>query len=320
MTELSIVVPIYNEEGNVAPLHKEIKDVCEEQGYTYEIIFIDDGSTDRTGAIAKTLSPIKYVRLRRNFGQTAAMDAGIALAQYAYIVTMDGDMQNDPRDIPKLIAHAEEHDLDIVSGWRKNRKDPLMKRFFSRGANLLRSIIVKDDIHDSGCSLKLYRRECFEQITLYGEMHRFIPALCKIKGFTVGETEVNHRPRASGVTKYNYKRAMKGFIDMISLWFWGKFASRPLHLFGFFGLLSLMLTLVTGVISVVIYIRTGNISNTPWLTITTIFLIAGLQMFTFGLLSDIMSKIYRETTKDKAYSIKEVIDRRDGPDGETETV
>lgn len=312
MPSISIIVPIYNEVENIAALHQEINEVCESEGYTYEIIFVDDGSTDNTPKVAKTLAPLKYIRLRRNFGQTAAMDAGIKNAKYDYIVTMDGDRQNDPLDIPKLVAYAMENDLDIVSGWRKDRKDSFMKKFFSRGANFLRSLIVKDNIHDSGCSLKVYRRECFEQITLYGEMHRFIPALCIIKGFTVGEIVVNHRTRVAGVTKYNYKRALKGFVDMISLWFWGKFASRPLHLFGFFGILTLAISFVCGVISIVLYFARGKISDTGWLIVTMMFLISGLQMFIFGLLADIASKTYRETTKDKSYSIKEVSENKAG--------
>ena len=311
MINVSIVVPIYNEEGNILALHQEIKEVCEKNNYRYEIIFIDDGSADNSYQIAKSLCPLKYVRLRRNFGQTAAMDAGIKLAQYDYIITMDGDRQNDPNDIPKLIAYAVENDLDIVSGWRRDRQDSFMKKLFSRGANFLRGIIVKDNIHDSGCSLKLYKRECFEQITLYGEMHRFIPALCKIKGFTVGEIVVKHRPRISGVTKYNYKRAFKGFIDMISLWFWGKFASRPLHLFGFLGLTFLLTSFICGIISIVLFIDRGKISDTGWLIVTMMFFLSGLQMFIFGLLADIASKTYREATRDKSYLIKEILENVD---------
>jgi glycosyltransferase involved in cell wall biosynthesis len=302
---------VFNEEGNIAELHDEIKSVCERERYAYEIIFVDDGSTDKTSHIAQTLIPVKYIRLRRNFGQTAAMDAGIRNAKYDYIVTMDGDRQNDPEDIPKLAVYALENDLDIVSGWRKKRMDSCMKKFFSRVANLLRAIIVKDGIHDSGCSLKIYRRECFEQITLYGEMHRFIPALCKIKGFTVGEIEVNHRPRLYGTTKYNYKRAFKGFLDMLSLWFWGKFASRPLHLFGFFGLLSVGASWVCGLISLVLYAQRGKISDTGWLIVMALFFLSGLQMFIFGLLADIASKTYRETTRDKAYSVKTILENND---------
>ena len=193
MQGISVVVPVFNEEGNVRELHKEILEVCKKENYKFEIIFVDDGSKDKTPEICKELKPLKYIRMRKNFGQTAAMDAGIKLAQYDYIVTMDGDRQNDPADIPKLVNYLEENDLDIVSGWRKNRKDTVMKKFTSRVANFLRGIIVKDNIHDSGCSLKIYKKECFDHINLYGEMHRFIPALLKIKGFEVGEVVVNQR-------------------------------------------------------------------------------------------------------------------------------
>ena len=199
MQGISVVVPVFNEEGNVRELHKEILEVCKKENYKFEIIFVDDGSKDKTPEICKELKPLKYIRMRKNFGQTAAMDAGIKLAQYDYIVTMDGDRQNDPADIPKLVNYLEENDLDIVSGWRKNRKDTVMKKFTSRVANFLRGIIVKDNIHDSGCSLKIYKKECFDHINLYGEMHRFIPALLKIKGFEVGEVVVNHRPRTATI-------------------------------------------------------------------------------------------------------------------------
>jgi glycosyltransferase involved in cell wall biosynthesis len=305
---ISIVVPIFNEEENIALLYHEIKSVCERERYTYEIIFVDDGSTDKTADVANSLSPLKYIRMRRNFGQTAAMDAGIKNARYDRIITMDGDRQNDPEDIPRLINYMEENGFDIVSGWRKNRKDPLMKKIFSRTANLLRSIIVKDNIHDSGCSLKIYRKECFEQINLYGEMHRFIPALCKIKGYSVGEIVVNHRPRTAGITKYNYKRAFKGFVDMISLWFWGKYSSRPLHLFGIMGIVTFLASFLFGVTSIVLFIQRGKISDTGWLSLTSTFFLASIQLFIFGLMADIVSKTYRETTKDKSYNIKEIIE------------
>ena len=230
MYNISVVVPVYNEEGNVAELHREIKDICENNNYVYEIIFINDGSSDKTEEICKTLKPLKYIALRRNFGQTAAMDAGIKEAKYEYIVTMDGDRQNDPADIPHMLEYLIENNLDVVSGWRKNRKDSFMKKFVSRGANFLRGILVKDNIHDSGCSLKVYRKECFKGISLYGEQHRFIPAILKIKGFKVGEVVVNHRPRTAGRTKYNLKRTIKVFLYMISFWFWNKYASRHIKI------------------------------------------------------------------------------------------
>lgn len=312
MQGISVVVPVFNEEGNVRELHKEILEVCKKENYKFEIIFVDDGSKDKTPEICKELKPLKYIRMRKNFGQTAAMDAGIKLAQYDYIVTMDGDRQNDPADIPKLVNYLEENDLDIVSGWRKNRKDTVMKKFTSRVANFLRGIIVKDNIHDSGCSLKIYKKECFDHINLYGEMHRFIPALLRIKGFEVGEVVVNHRPRTAGVTKYNWKRTIKGFVDMISLWFWSKYAVRPLHILGAGGMVSIFLGVVCAIWSIVLFALGYKMSNNimpPLLTV--FFIIVGLLMFIFGLMSDMMSKTYYGSGIDKSYSIKEIIENKE---------
>ena len=312
MQGISVVVPVFNEEGNVRELHKEIIEVCKKENYKFEIIFVDDGSKDKTPEICKELKPLKYIRMRKNFGQTAAMDAGIKLAQYDYIVTMDGDRQNDPADIPKLVNYLEENDLDIVSGWRKNRKDTVMKKFTSRVANFLRGIIVKDNIHDSGCSLKIYKKECFDHINLYGEMHRFIPALLRIKGFEVGEVVVNHRPRTAGVTKYNWKRTIKGFVDMISLWFWSKYAVRPLHILGAGGMVSIFLGVVCAIWSIVLFALGYKMSNNimpPLLTV--FFIIVGLLMFIFGLMSDMMSKTYYGSGIDKSYSIKETIENKE---------
>lgn len=305
MISLSIVVPVYNEEGNVAELHREIKEVCETNNFTYEIIFVDDGSSDKTAEICRTLRPLKLIRMRKNFGQTSAMDAGIKAAQNDYIVTMDGDGQNDPKDIPKMIEYLEENDLDVVSGWRKNRKDTFMKRFVSRGANFLRFMMIHDGIHDSGCSLKVYKRECFDGVTLYGEQHRFIPAILIIKGFKVGEVVVNHRPRTSGYTKYNWKRTIKGFVDMISVWFWNKFATRPLHLMGGLGLIFEALGAACGIWSIILFIMGRKMSNNIFPPLLTIFfVIIGLIMMIFGLMSEILIKTYYGVHVDTPYSVK----------------
>lgn len=307
MDKISVVVPVYNEEGNVEELHKELLEVCIKNGYEYEIIFIDDGSSDRTVELCKRLKPLKLIQLRRNFGQTAAMDAGIKAAQYEYIVTMDGDRQNDPADIPVMLEYLKSHDLDVVSGWRKYRKDTFMKRFTSRGANFLRHLIVHDGIHDSGCSLKVYRKACFEGINLYGEQHRFIPAILKIKGFTIGEVVVNHRARIAGKTKYNWKRTIKGFVDMISVWFWNKFASRPLHLLGGIGMGFLGLGFICAVWSIVLFIRGFEMKNNIFPPLLTIFfVIMGLLLFVFGLMSEIIMKTYYGLHIDAPYSIKEI--------------
>ncbi len=313
MKSISVVVPVYNEEGNVANLHREIVDVCTTNGYNYEIIFIDDGSTDKTAEVCQTLRPLKLIRMRKNFGQTAAMDAGIKAAKNEYIVTMDGDGQNDPADIPQMIEYLEEKNVDVVSGWRKNRKDTVMKRFTSRGANFLRHIIVHDGIHDSGCSLKVYKKECFKGVNLYGEQHRFIPALLKIKGFRIGEVVVNHRPRTSGKTKYNWKRTIKGFVDMISVWFWNKFASRPLHLLGGAGMGFIGLGFICGIWSLVLFFMGAKMSNNIFPPLLTVFfVIIGVLLFVFGLMSEIMMKTYYGVHVDTPYSIKSIEEYEEG--------
>ncbi len=310
MKSISIVVPLFNEEGNVKNLHREITEVCVENKYDYEIIFVDDGSNDNTYEYAKDLAPLTLIRFRRNFGQTAAMDAGIKQARNDYIITMDGDSQNDPNDIPRLIAHLEERDLDIVSGWRKDRKDPFLKRFVSRGANLLRKVIINDGIHDSGCSLKIYKRGCFENISIYGEMHRFIPALLKIRGFSLGEIVVNHRPRVVGMTKYNWKRTLKGLIDIIAVWFWNRYAVRPLHLLGSIGLLFVTTGLLLGLFTLYEFFKGQSLSDTALPLLTAFFLISGIQVFLFGLMTDILSKSYYEHSKGESYSVKNIVEHR----------
>ena len=309
MLGVSVVVPVYNEEGNVEKLHQEIKRMCVNAGYDYEIIFINDGSSDKTDQICRTLKPLKYIQFRRNFGQTAAMDAGIKAATKEFIATLDGDGQNDPADIPKMLEYMRENHYDVVSGWRKNRKDTFMKRFISRGANALRYLLVHDGIHDSGCSLKVYRRECFKGINLYGEQHRFIPAILEIKGFKVGEMVVNHRARTSGKTKYNWHRTIKGFVDMISVWFWNKYASRPLHVLGAFGILFCMLGGICGIWSIVLFVMGYKMSNNIIPPILTVFfMIMGVLMFVFGLMSEIMMKVYDGTHVDLPYNIREVVE------------
>lgn len=307
MDRISVVVPVFNEEGNIAKLHQEIKNVCEDNGYIYEIIFVNDGSTDKTDEACRKLEPLKLITMRKNFGQTAAMDAGIKAAQYDYIVTMDGDGQNDPADIPGMLKYLHENDLDVVSGWRKNRKDTFMKKFVSRGANFLRYLMVHDGIHDSGCSLKVYKKECFKGINLYGEQHRFIPAILKIKGFTVGEVVVNHRARTSGYTKYNWKRTIKGFVDMISVWFWNKFATRPLHLLGGIGFIFELAGFACGIWSIVLFAMGRKMSNNIFPPLLTIFfVIIGLLMIIFGLMSEILIKTYYGVHVDTPYSVKSI--------------
>jgi glycosyltransferase involved in cell wall biosynthesis len=307
---ISIIVPFYNEEENIEALHSEIKEVCENNNIVYELIFIDDGSSDNTFNIAAKLSPVKLIKLRKNFGQTAALDVGIKAAKYPYLITMDGDRQNNPDDIPRLIKHIKENDLDIVSGWRMERKDTLMKRFISWGAYRIRKILLKDGIHDSGCTLKIYKRECFEGVTLYGEMHRFIPAVLMRSGDKVGELAVCHRARPAGISKYNMSRTLKGFVDMLSVAFYDRFAVRPLHLFGGVGFLFFLLSFVSLIITVYYFIIGQGMSETAWPLLTVFLFLAGLQFFMFGITIDILMKNRYETTKERSYSIKEIIENK----------
>ncbi len=311
MKSISIVIPVFNEAGNVAKLHEEVLGVCRKTGLPFEIIFVDDGSKDETGRILKSLHPVKVIRLRKNFGQTAALDSGLRYARNDYIITLDGDGQNDPADIPRLIRHLEENNLDVVSGWRKSRKDTLTKRITSRGANFLREILIKDGIHDSGCTLKIYTRESVSELSLFGEMHRFIPAMLIIRGFKVGELPVNHRHRKFGKTKYTFSRTIKGFLDMISVWFWKKFALRPLHLLGFGGILFLIAGVFSGISALIEYLNGQSMSDSAKPILTAFLLITGLQMFISGLMSDMISKIYYKKHKAHSYFIHEIIENDD---------
>ena len=307
---LSVIVPVYNEEGAAAKLHAEILAACQKLQQPFEIIFVNDGSSDQTMDTLKALSPIKIIDLRRNFGQTAAMDAGIKIATGKYIATLDGDGQNDPADIMSLIKVLEENNFDVVSGWRKNRQDKTGKRWASRLAALVRRYLINDGIHDSGCSLKVYKRECFKKITLYGEMHRFIPAILKIKGYSVGEAVVNHRPRTTGKTKYNWKRGVKGILDMFSVWFWQKYAARPLHLFGGAGVLFLAVSFISAAWAVYGKIFQGNdLSNSSFTFLAMFAFFTGITFFAFGLISDMLCKLYFGTTSDDHYDIKETIEK-----------
>lgn len=307
MISVSIVVPVRNEAENIGQLHSEIKAVCHREGYTYEIIIVDDGSTDRTAEIIRALKPVTLIILRRTFGQTAAMEAGIKRASYEFLVTMDGDLQNDPQDIPRLLKHLMAQDIDAVSGWRKKRQDPFSKRVLSQGAYFLRRVFLDDDIHDSGCTLRVYRRKCFENIIMYGEMHRFIPSLLKIKGFSVEELPVNHRPRTGGESSYDWKRTVKGFLDLCSIWFWGRYSLRPLHLMGGLGLLFLFGGLGFGVRTVQLFLSGEKLSGAMEPLLTVFFVVIGFLLLILGLLSDIIVKIYYENTRDTPYSIREAL-------------
>ena len=305
-TQISVVVPLYNEEGNVKELHRRIFQACQGLGMSYEIIFIDDGSEDGTAKDCEGLSPLTLIKFRKNFGQTAAFDAGIKQAMGDIIITMDGDLQNDPADM-KLLLEEMDKGFDIVSGWRFKRKDTLMKHLSSRAANLLRKVLIQDKIHDSGCSLKAYKRECFANVDLFGEMHRFMPALLELQGYKVGEVKVTHYPRLHGKTKYNWRRGVKGVIDMVSVWFWRKYSNRPLHLFGTAGVLFSFAGIAILLWMAIDKIFFGaSIAERNWPLVGVFFVLIGIQLFVFGILADILIKIYYRGMHAMNYNIEKV--------------
>ena len=313
MKELSIVIPAHNEEKNVRLLYQKLMDVFSRMETSYEIIYIDDGSTDNTFFELEALyeedkNNVKVIKFRRNFGQTAALDAGFKAAKGKVIVSMDADLQNDPADIPKLLAKMKEG-YDVVCGWRKNRKDPLLKHLISRGANFLRSIIINDKIHDSGCTLKAFKRECFTTLDLYGEIHRFIPALLELQGFKITEIVVNHKERIYGSSKYNSRRIMKGFLDILLVKFWMKYVTRPMHLFGELGLLMAFSGFIIGSylsIRKLMDYNNYHLANRPLLLLAIILVIIGINFILSGFLADIIIKTY--FSRRKSYNIeKELI-------------
>lgn len=303
---LSVVVPLYNEEGNVQELYRKIHEAVLKVGRPFEIIFVDDGSKDGTLAAAKALSPLTLIAFRKNYGQTAAFDAGFKAAKGEIIVTMDGDLQNDPADIPLLLEKLSEG-YDVVSGWRVKRQDPWSKKIPSRIANLLRKILIQDTIHDSGCSLKAYKRECFQNVDLFGEMHRFIPAILELEGYRVGEVKVSHHPRIHGVTKYNWKRGFKGLVDMISIWFWRKYANRPLHLFGASGVIlsSVGIAILLWMLIEKLFFG-ASLSERLWPLVGIFLTLVGIQLFISGLLADIAVRNYYQTRHRMNYNIREI--------------
>jgi len=304
----SVVVPVYNEQGNVVKLHQEILETMNRLGEPFEMIFIDDGSVDKTLSEMANLQPLTIIIFRKNFGQTAAMDAGIKQAEGEFIITLDADLQNPPAEILRLVKQQRKTKADVVSGWRKYRHDPLSKRLASRAANFMRTLLVKDGIHDSGCSLKIYRRECFKGVDLHGEMHRFIPAILKLKGFEVTEVVVKHRPRIHGQTKYNWKRGIKGNIDMVAIWFWRKYSARPLHLFGSLGLLFITLSIIMAAVAIFRKLAYGaDLSDTALTIFAGFCFLFGIQFFISGLLADIAIKNHYATTKTTNYAIRKVI-------------
>jgi len=306
----SVIVPVFNEEGNVAKLYEEIKDVFANINAEYEIIFINDGSTDDTRRVLVGIKGITVISFRRNYGQTASLSVGFRFAKGDLLITLDGDLQNDPSDIPSLIKKLNEG-YDVVCGWRIHRKDKFSKRIVSWGAAQLRKVFINDGIHDSGCTLRIYRKECFEDpgFGLYGEMHRFIPGILKSQGFRIAEIEVNHRNRRSGKSKYTWVRILKGIVDMVILFFWRKYSARPIHVFGGIGLMSTVSgSLMLMILFILRLMNVLTLADRIWPIIGILLIIVGVQLFVSGIIADIAIRIYYSKEEFKPYLIKEIIE------------
>lgn len=310
--KLSVVIPLYNEEGNLDLLYNELKGSLKD--FEYEIIFVDDGSQDNSFEILKKISEsdskVKIIQLAKNFGQSAAFQAGFDKASYDTIITLDADLQNDPLDIKKMVDHLVENNFDMVVGWRKKRKDPFFsKKLPSFFANLFISKFLKLQIHDTGCSLKVFRKEVLKDLYLYGQMHRFIPYLLFSKGYKISEIPVNHRRRYRGKTKYGFTRIIKVLLDMITVKFLNDFSTNPIYMIGGLSVFSFILGILSFILLILMKIfyqidMTGN----PLLLISIFLFLISLQLLMIGLLSEILIRTYFESTQKSVYRIKNFIE------------
>ena len=311
--DLSVIIPVYNEEESLEPLIQEARSVLDPLERSYELIIVDDGSTDGTYPLLSRLHKgeprIKVLRLKRNFGQTAAVAAGIAYAQGEVIVAMDGDGQNDPRDIPALLNKLEEG-FDLVSGWRFPRQDPFWsRRLPSQIANGLISWITQVKLHDYGCSLKAIRRDVAKGIKLYGEMHRFIPAIAYERGARIAEIKVHHRARQRGKSKYGIVRTFRVILDLLTVKFLLSYATRPLHIFGIMGLMVGGAGFLIGIYLTIQKIFYGfDIGGRPLLLLAVLLILIGFQFITMGLLGEMLARTYHESQNKAIYVIEEILD------------
>jgi glycosyltransferase involved in cell wall biosynthesis len=310
---ISVVVPVHDEERSVALLYEELQAALEPSGEPWEAIFVDDGSLDGSFAALTRLhartSNVRVVRLRRNFGKSAALAAGFAQAQGETVVTIDGDLQDDPAEIPRLLAKLEEG-FDLVSGWKARRHDPWRRRAVSRIFNAVTGRVSGLRLHDMNCGLKAYRTEVVRGLPLYGELHRFIPVLAHYRGFRVAELPVNHRPRAHGRSRYGLERYLRGFLDLLTVTFMGRYRHRPLHLFGGLGLVLGLLGTVILVYLTVLKATGEAIGQRPLLTLGVLLVVVGLQFFSLGLLSEMVTSHHEErvgTTEREGAQVEEVL-------------
>ena len=314
MVELSVIVPIRNEAPGLVELHRELTDTLERWGRSYEIIAIDDGSTDESFAVLTRLHAmdprLRVIRFRRNFGQTAAFSAGFEHARGRIIVTADGDLQNDPRDIPAMIARLESG-YDIVCGWRKNRRDAFVSRTVpSMLANRLISWATGVRLHDYGCSLKAYKAQVVKPLRLYGEMHRFIPAIASEQGVAIDEVIVNHRSRRHGSSNYGISRTIRVVLDLLTVKFLLSYSTRPLQIFGLIGFAMALLGVVAGGwLTYVKFVGPGQaIADRPLLLLSILLIFTGVQLVTLGLLAEMQARTYHESQKKPTYVIREILE------------
>ena len=294
---ISVVVPLLNEELSLEVLYREISDALEAQGQPFEVIFVDDGSTDGSLAVLSRLhaetTNVVVVHLRRNFGKAAALQAGFLEARGDIVVTIDADLQDDPAEIPQMLAKLDEG-FDLVSGWKTRRNDPLARRLFSRLFNWSTAVVSGVRLHDVNCGLKVYRAEVLQGMRLYGELHRFIPVLASYRGFRVAEIPVNHRARQHGRSRYGPERYLRGFFDLLSVTFMGRYRQRPLHLFGGLGLLMGAIGFIILLYLTVIWFWGAGIGNRPLLTLGVLLEVVGIQLVSLGLLSEMITSQHEE--------------------------
>lgn len=306
----SVVIPVYNEADNLEALYQSLQGKLLSRGGSCEVVFVDDGSTDGSFEIIKGIaakdSVIKVIRLRRNYGQTAALQAGVSKAAGSIIVPLDADLQNDPADIPALIQKLEEG-FDVVSGWRKTRKDGFVRVALSRAANAIISRLSGLQLHDHGCSLKAYRRETFQELRLYGEVHRVLALLMYWQGAAVTEMAVAHHPRRSGSSKYNLSRTFKLVLDLVTYSFLSSYGTKPNYVFGGFGVGSGFLSIVSFAIVAYRVLILGNLEATPMVFIWVLLTLASLLFFLMGLLAEMLARIYFDADGKKPFQIRETV-------------
>ena len=306
--DISVVIPLLNEDESLKELYQQLRTTLKRMNVRYELLFVDDGSTDRSFQVLRDLKKndhrIRVIRFRRNYGKSAALSVGFEKAQAPVIITMDADLQDDPAEIPNLVRKLNEG-YDLISGWKKVRRDPLSKRIPSRFFNVVTSLLTGIKLHDFNCGLKAYRRDVVKTVRVYGELHRYVPALAKWEGFVVGEQPVQHRARKYGKTKFGLGRFWKGFLDLVTVLFTTRYFRNPLHLFGFWGVVAIIAGLAIDTwLAVEWFLGQTALSNRPLFLVGILFIIVGIQVVSIGLLGEMITKT-RQT--EEQYAIRDYI-------------